>query len=393
MSPTGTGRMEAGVSLTEPPPVCLDDVERLAASLVPADVWDFIQGGSGSEHTLGANRAALDDVALVPRVLRGAGTGVTRTRLVGTASAMPVAIAPMAYHRLLHPEGELAMAAAARAADVPFTAGMLSSCSLESIAQVGASVWFQLYWLNDRGRMRELIGRAERAGCRALVITVDVPVMGRRLRDLRNAFALPPGVSPVNLDAGPSEAHGRVAGGSSVAEHTRAVFDPSVTWQDLEWLREQSTLPLIVKGVLDGGDAARAVVCGADAVVVSNHGGRQLDGSPASVAVLPRVRESVGDACQVLLDSGVRSGTDILRALALGASGVMVGRPLLWGLALGGATGAGQVLSLLRAEFADCLTLAGCADPTEAGGLRTLLGPKAVLREGPGAHGEGGHDH
>ncbi|MCY0931126.1 alpha-hydroxy acid oxidase [Streptomyces sp. H27-H1] len=393
MSPTGTGRFEAEVSLTEGPPVCLDDVERLAASRVPADVWDFVQGGSGSERTLEANRAALDDVALVPRVLRGAGAGNTHTRLVGTACAMPVAIAPMAYHRLLHPEGELAMAAAARAADVPFTVGMLSSCSLESIAQVGASIWFQLYWLSDRGRMLGLIGRAEQAGCRALVITVDVPVMGRRLRDLRNEFVLPSWVSPVNLDAGPSEAHGRVAGGSAVAEHTRTVFDPSVTWQDLEWLREQSALPLIVKGVLDGGDAARAVACGADAVVVSNHGGRQLDGSPASVAVLPQVREAVGDDCQVLLDSGVRSGTDILRALALGASGVMVGRPLLWGLALGGATGAGQVLSLLRAEFADCLTLAGCADPGEAGGLRTLLGPKAALRQGPSGCGEGGHDH
>nr|WP_236654554.1 alpha-hydroxy acid oxidase [Streptacidiphilus anmyonensis] len=393
MSPADTGRIEAGVRLAEPAPVCLADVERLAVSQVPADVRDFVQGGSGGERTLAANRSALDDVAVVPRVLRGAGAGDTRSRLVGTACAMPVAIAPMAYHRLLHPEGELATAAAALAAQVPFTVGMLSSCSLESIAQVGASIWFQLYWLSDRRRMLDLIGRAERAGCQALVITVDVPVMGRRLRDLRNEFVLPSWVSAVNLEDGPSAAHGRVAGGSAVAEHTRTVFDPAVTWQDLEWLREQTTLPLIVKGVLDGGDAARAAACGADAVVVSNHGGRQLDGSPASVAVLPQVREAVPDDCQVLLDSGVRSGTDILRALALGASGVMVGRPLLWGLALGGAAGAGQVLSLLRAEFADCLTLAGCADPGEAGELRTLLGPKAVLRQGPRGRGGGGHDH
>ncbi|MFI0712164.1 alpha-hydroxy acid oxidase [Streptomyces inhibens] len=380
--------------------LCLHDLERLAAARLPASVWDFVQGGSGAETTLAANRAALREVTVLPRVLRGTGPATTRTRLVGGPAALPAAVAPMAYHQLLTPAGELATAAAARAADVPFTVGMLSSCSLESIASVGPRLWFQLYWLTDRERMRDLIARAEAAGCEALMITVDVPVMGRRLRDLRNGFALPPEVSAANLAPGPSSfAHDRVAGASAVAEHTKAVFDPAVTWRDLEWLRAQSALPLIVKGILDENDAVRAAECGADAVVVSNHGGRQLDGAVAAVAALPHVAEAVAGRCEVLLDSGVRSGTDILRALALGASGVLVGRPLLWGLAVDGARGAERVLGLLRTELADCLTLAGCANPGAAARLRTVLGPRATARYGHGprpSSGEGhdhGHDH
>ncbi|WP_081982841.1 alpha-hydroxy acid oxidase [Streptacidiphilus albus] len=356
-------------------------------ALVPGDVWDFVQGGSGGERTLAANRAALDDIAVVPGVLRGVGTPSTRTRLVASDAALPVAIAPMAYQQLLHSGGESATAAAARAADVPFTVGMLSSTALEEVARTGAALWFQLYWLADRGELLDLVRRAESCGCRALVVTVDVPIMGRRLRDLRNEFTLPSGVRAANLGGSPSQAHGRVPGGSAIADHSRAVFDPAVSWSDLEWLRGQTSLPLIVKGVLGGADAARAAACGAEAVVVSNHGGRQLDGAPASATVLPEVVEAVPEGCEVLLDSGVRSGTDILRALALGASGVLVGRPVLWGLALDGAAGVEQVLSLLHREFADCLTLAGCADPREAGRLRTITGPRGVDRRGAGRRG------
>ncbi|MFF4486755.1 alpha-hydroxy acid oxidase [Streptomyces sp. NPDC001544] len=364
------------------PPVGLDDVERLAATCVPPDVWDFVQGGSGSELTLRANRAALDAVALVPQVLRGSAAAATATSLLSTPAGMPVAIAPMAYHQLLHPQGETATARAARAVGVPFTVGMLSSRTLEEIAGTGAHTWFQLYWLADRGRMLDLIRRAEAAGCRALMVTVDVPIMGRRLRDLRNAFALPAHVRAVNMDPASTQAHARTAGTSAVAEHTRAAFDPSASWQDLEWLRAQSRLPLVVKGVLDGADAARAVSCGVDAVVVSNHGGRQFDGAPASVTVLPEVREAVGDRAEVLLDSGIRSGTDILRALALGASGVLVGRPVLWGLALDGATGVEQVLSLLRTELADGLTLLGCQEVGAAARVRALPGPRPLPPSG-----------
>ncbi|MFF6877090.1 MULTISPECIES: alpha-hydroxy-acid oxidizing protein [unclassified Streptomyces] len=360
------------------PAVCAEDFARRAAACLPPGVWDFIEGGSGTERVLGANRTALEDIALVPRMLRGAASTSTAAPVVGAPASMPVAVAPMAYHQLVHPDGELATAQAAKTAGVPFTVGMLSSRSVEEIAGTGATLWFQLYWLRERERMLDLIRRAEAAGCQAVMITIDVAVMGRRLRDLRNGFALPSQVRAVHLPPGPSRAHLREQGASAVAEHTRSLLDPAAGWQDVEWLRAQTSLPLIVKGVLDPSDALRAVACGADAVVVSNHGGRQFDGAPASVAVLPEVRAAVGDRAEVLLDSGIRSGLDVLRALALGASGVLVGRPVLWSLAADGAAGVEQLLALLRTELADGLTLLGCGDVSEAARLRALLGPHAA---------------
>ncbi|ACU38431.1 alpha-hydroxy acid oxidase [Actinosynnema mirum] len=352
-------------------PEDLAEVERAAAARLPGDVRDFIAGGSGDEVTLAANRAALDDVALLPRVLAGVQAADTSTSLVGTAATLPVAVAPMGYQCLVHPDGEVAAAAAAGAAGVPFTVGTLSSRSVEEIAETGASLWFQLYWLRDRGLVAELVARAEAAGCRALVITVDVPVMGRRLRDVRNGFTLPRTVRAVHLADGPSSAHEPRQVGSGVAQHTSAVFDPAFGWRDLEWLRARTRLPLVVKGVLDPRDATRCVELGASAVVVSNHGGRQLDGAAPSAVALPRVVDAVAGAAEVLFDSGVRSGVDVLRALALGATGVLLGRPILWGLAVGGERGAARVLELLRTEFAQALLLAGCADVDAARGLAT----------------------
>ncbi len=344
-------------------PVSLADVARLAEAALPPEVWDYVSGGSGSETTLAANRAALDAVALLPRVLAGVEAAETGTRLLGTDAAMPVAVAPMAYQRMLHPDGELAAAEAARLARVPYVAATLASVRLEEIAKVGADTWFQLYWLRERSLVDDLVARAEQAGCQALMVTVDVPIMGRRLRDLRNSFTLPADVVAANLDGGaPSSAHDEVAGESALALHTAAAFAPKLGWADLEWLRGRTTLPLVVKGILDPRDALRAVESGVDAIVVSNHGGRQLDGALPSITALPAVVEAVGDRCAVLLDSGVRTGTDILRALALGARGVLVGRPVLHGLAVDGARGVGQVLSLLATELREAMTLAGCAD-------------------------------
>jgi 4-hydroxymandelate oxidase len=341
--------------------------------LAPA-VWDFIAGGSGTESTLDANRAALDSVSLVPRVLAGVGRADTRARLVDTAAALPIAVAPMAYQRLLHPDGDLATAEAAAAAQVPFVVSTISSHPLEEIAKVGADLWFQLYWLHDRARVAELVRRAEDVGCRALMVTVDVPVMARRLRDLRNEFVLPSWIRSANLEPdGPSEAHSRRSGASAVAAHTNLAFDATLSWSDLERLRAQTRLPLVVKGILDPRDAERAAGIGADAVVVSNHGGRQLDGALPSVIALPQVAAAVGGQCQVLMDSGVRSGTDVLRALALGADGVLVGRPVLWGLSTAGAQGVAQVLSLLRTELEEALLLSGCADLAAARTLRTSV--------------------
>ncbi len=360
--------------MTGSPPVTLDDFEARARSVLTPEVWDFIAGGSGAEITLRANRQALDSVAVYPRMLGGQ-LRDTATTLLATPSSMPVAVAPMAYQRLVHPAGEIAMAEAACQAGIPLMLSALSSYPVEEVARTGAAIWFQLYWLAERDRLEQLIGRAEAAGCTAMVVTLDVPIMGRRLRDVRNEFALPAHVVAANLnDGAASQAHVPRAGQSAVAAHTAGLFGPSLSWSDLEWLRSRTSLPLAVKGILDPRDAARAVGIGADAVVVSNHGGRQLDGAPASVTALAGVVEAVGQQCEVLLDSGLRSGTDVLRALALGASGALIGRPLLWALAVGGAPGAAQALALLDIELRDSLILAGCADVAAAGELRAEVG-------------------
>ncbi|MFE2169617.1 alpha-hydroxy acid oxidase [Streptomyces sp. NPDC059447] len=349
----------------------LADFERSAASVLPPSVRDFIAGGSGDETTLDANRSALDRVFLVPRVLRDVSRVSTDTTLLGRPAALPVAVAPIAYHRLVHPDGELATARAAKAAGVPFTAGTLSSVPIEEITAVGGSVWFQLYWLRDTAQRLDLVRRAEDAGCEALVLTVDVPWMGRRLRDVRNRFALPAHVRAANI-ATEGTAHRSAAGTSAVAVHTARSLSPALTWSSVAELRERTELPLVLKGVLAPEDAARAADCGVDAVVVSNHGGRQLDGAVPSIDALHEVVRAVGGNSEVLLDSGVRSGTDVLRALALGASGVMVGRPLMWGLATAGETGAARVLQLLAEELRDALGLSGCDGVAAAARLRTV---------------------
>ncbi|MFH8983315.1 alpha-hydroxy acid oxidase [Streptomyces varsoviensis] len=340
------------------------DFAAVAQRVLPAEVWDFIAGGSGAELTLAANRAALDRIGLVPRVLAGASGCDTEAALPGApTAAMPVAVAPMAYQQLAHEDGELATARAAAAAGVPFALSMLSSRPIESVTALGGITWFQLYCLRDRGATAELVVRAEEAGCAALVVTVDVPRMARRLRDLRNGFALPTDVAAANLDpASVAETHDRRPGVSAVAEHTARAFAAGLSWDDISMLRERTRLPLIVKGLLDPRDAALAADLGADAVVVSNHGGRQLDSAVAAVDMLPAVREATPARCRVLLDSGVRGGTDVLKALVLGASGVLLGRPALWGLAAGGEAGVRQVLDLLAVELRSALELAGCAD-------------------------------
>ncbi|WP_244410032.1 alpha-hydroxy acid oxidase [Streptomyces albofaciens] len=353
----------------------LEDVERAAAAALPAGVRDFVAGGSGRERTLTANRAAFDRIFLRPRVLRDVSRCSTAAGLLDRPVAMPVAVAPVAYQGLVHPEGELAAARAAKAAGVPFTVSTLSTVPVEEITALGGDVWFQLYWLREPGRALELARRAEDAGCTALMLTVDVPWMGRRLRDVRNEFTLPDHVRAAHLDGGgTSAAHHRTAGASAVAVHTGREFSSALSWSHVAELRASTRLPLLLKGVLAPEDAVRAVEFGVDAVVVSNHGGRQLDSALPSVEALPAIAEAVGGDCRVLLDSGVRSGTDVLKALALGASGVLVGRPPVWGLAVAGEEGVRRVLGLLAEELADALGLAGCATVADARRLRTARG-------------------
>lgn len=348
------------------------DAEGPASAVLPPMVERFVNGAAGAGLTLRANRAALDGIHVLPRVLRDVSGTDTSTVLLGAPCAFPAAVAPMAYQRAFHPDGELAVARAARDAGMPFTVSTFSSVPVEEIAAVGATTWFQLYWLRDRGVTADLLARAESAGCTALVLTVDTPRMGRRQADLRGSFRLPDGVRAAHFDRAadglPAAAR---TGTSAIATQTAGLVDPSLAWRDLEWLRERTSLPLVLKGVLDPRDAASAAGLGVDALVVSNHGGRQLDGAPPAVSALPAVAEAVAGRCEVLFDSGVRDGTDILRALALGAGAVLVGRPVLWGLAVAGQAGAYRVLDLFRTELHDAMALAGCADLSAVAGLST----------------------
>jgi 4-hydroxymandelate oxidase len=259
-----------------------------------------------------------------------------------------VIVAPTAFHRLAHPDGELATARAAAKAGVIMVVSMASTVAIEEIAETGADLWFQLYVQPDLGFTESLVGRAEAAGCTALVVSVDSPVLGRRERDLRNGFLdLPHGMACAHMD-------GRAIG-----------FRSDLSWDHIDWLRSVSTVPIVLKGVVHPKDARLAVGCGVDAVAVSNHGGRQLDTMPATIEVLPQVADAVGGTVQLLLDGGVRRGTDVLKALALGADAVAIGRPVLWGLAVDGEDGVARVLDMLRAELDVALALCGCRSPRE----------------------------
>ncbi|MFB9964019.1 alpha-hydroxy acid oxidase [Sinosporangium siamense] len=351
------------------------DYESAARIVLPSETWDFVAGGSGAESTMRANLAAFESIFVVPRALRDVAECSTASSLLGRQVSMPLAAAPIAYQRLLHPEGELAAARAAKTAGIPFAVSTMSSVALEEVAAVGGTTWFQLYRLRDERRCLELVERAEVAGCQAIMVTVDVPWMGRRLRDVRNRFALPESVTAANL-GGRSTAHRRPAGdapaASAVAVHTALEFAP-VTWAWVDMLRGRTRLPLVLKGILDLEDARRAADMGVDGIVVSNHGGRQLDGAIPSIDVLPEIADAVAGSCEILLDSGVRCGEDIVKAIALGASAVLVGRPLMYGLAVGGEDGARDVLGLLAAEFRGALGLAGCGSPRDARLLRTTF--------------------
>ncbi|GAA2040143.1 alpha-hydroxy acid oxidase [Polymorphospora rubra] len=366
MSGTLAGPVEAAV--------CLDDLRAVAAATTPADAWNFVEGGSGGELTMRENGRAFDRIRLLPRVAVDVAGRTARTRLLGLPVPVPLAVAPMAYQTWLHPDGEVAAASAAAVAGVPFVVSMMASRTVEEVAATGAATVMQLYWLRDRGLFRELVGRAEAAGCVALMLTVDVPLLGRRLRDLRGGLVRPANVVAANLGraGGGLDAVGG-AGTSEVAAHTGVLFDPSLSWADVAWIRSVTRLPLVLKGILDPDDAALAVAAGVDTVVVSNHGGRQLDGAVATAVALPAVVDAVDGRCEVLVDSGVRGGVDVLKALALGATGVLVGRPLLWGLAAGGAAGAARVLDLIGEELHEAMALAGCPDVDSARRLRTSV--------------------
>ena len=349
-------------------PVNLDELEAAAAERLDPHAYDYYRSGAGDEITLRHNREAFGRLELLPRVLIDVSAVTLETELMGSASSMPVIVAPTAFHGLAHPDAERASAAGAAAASVPFCLSSLSNTPLEEVAKAAGPRWFQLYVFTDRGLTRSLVERAEQAGYEAIVLTVDAPVLGRRERDVRNRFELPDHLRIACVD----DHLEAPEGGSGLAAYFASQLDASLSWTDLEWLVDATELPVVVKGIAQPADAERAIACGAAGVVVSNHGGRQLDTVPATIDLLPGVVETVSGRGSVFVDGGIRRGTDIAKALCLGADAVLIGRPILWGLALDGGAGVRRVLNMLRLELREAMALLGAPD-------RAALGPELLV--------------
>jgi 4-hydroxymandelate oxidase len=340
-------------------PLTVDEYEAIARERMERPAYDYYAGGAGDERTLAANRRAFDAIRLRPRVLVDVSAIDVRTTVLGQPLELPVMLAPTAFNRLAHVDGELAAARAARACGTIMIGSTLSTCPLEDVsAACGGGLWFQVYVYKDRALTQELIARAEGCGYRALVLTVDTPLLGRRHRDARNNFTLPSGISMRNFEAAMGDA-ARWGKHSSFAAYVHDLFDATLTWDAVDWLRGQTRLPVLVKGILTAEDAEIAIGRGVDGIIVSNHGGRQLDGAVASIAALPEVADAVAGRVEILMDGGVRRGTDVLKALALGARAVCIGRPYLWALAAAGEEGVRDVLTLLRDELSLAMALSG----------------------------------
>lgn len=338
-------------------PLNVREYEALARERLAEGPYGYFAGGAGDEWTLAENVRAFNRWVLRPRMLVDVDTVTTATTVLGTDVSMPVLIAPTAFQRLAHPDGETATARAAAAAGTVFCLSTLGSYTPAEIAESApqGTNWLQLYWSPDRGFTQALVEASAAAGFEAILLTVDLPLAGRRERDLRAAFELPADLPLPNL---PSH-----LGGGNFQAVLAEVVDRTITWRDLEWLATLTDLPLVVKGILTAEDGRLACEHGATGVVVSNHGGRQLDGVAASIEALPEVVEACAGRVTVLLDGGVRRGTDVVKALALGARAVLVGRAPVWGLAVAGEDGVLRVLELLREELALALALLGCPSP------------------------------
>jgi 4-hydroxymandelate oxidase len=355
----------------------LDDLEPLAREKLPGPIFDFIAGGAEDEVTLRRNRAAFEAIEFQPRVLVDVSNIDTSTTVLGERLPFPVMLAPVALHQLATPDGELATARAAASAGTVMVLSTMSSVAMEEVAAAAAGPrWFQLYCYREKGVTERLVKRAEAAGFRALCLTVDVPRLGRRERDFRHNLRFPEDVVPrnflseINIESIPFESQG-----SMIAAYAANLMDASLTWDSVGWLRSITSMPLVLKGILTPEDAMLAVEHGVAAIVVSNHGGRQLDGSPPSIDVLPEIIEAVAGRVEVLVDGGVRRGTDIVKALALGAKAVLIGRPYIWGLAVDGEQGAARVLQMLRLEMELAMSLCGVTSVNQ-------ITPRLVRRRG-----------
>ncbi|MGB3510213.1 MAG: alpha-hydroxy acid oxidase [Microcoleaceae cyanobacterium] len=345
-------------------PINLFGYESLAPQNLSQMALDYYASGAWDEITLRDNRTAYERYKFRPRMLVDVSQRNLTTKILGQHISMPILIAPMAFQCLATPKGELATAKVAADLGTIMVLSTLSTKKLEDVAlasNLPKSLWFQLYVHRDRSLTRALVERAEAAGYQALCLTVDAPILGRRERDRQNQFTLPSGMELANLTAMANLEIPKTQDESGLFTYFANQLDPALTWKDIEWLQSLTSLPVVVKGILRGDDAIRAVEHGAKAIIVSNHGGRQLDSTIATIDALSEVVAAVGNQVDVLMDGGIRRGTDILKALALGAKAVLIGRPILWGLAVDGEAGVCHMLELLRDELDVAMALSGCA--------------------------------
>ena len=358
------------------PPTTLSQYEALAKDLLSQMAYHYYIGGARDEVTLNANHKAWEKIWLHYRVLVDVQHRNAQTQILGRTTSIPILIAPTAFHGLAHQLGECETAIGAQRANSIYIVSTLSNRSLEDVARVSSGrLWFQLYVYRDRQLTQSLIRRAEDAGYEAIVLTVDAAEIGTRERDHRLGFHLPSELTLGNLQGTGKEHMEGVTDGSALSHYVRDQLDASLTWSDLKWLTEQTHLPVLVKGIVRADDATRAIECGAEGVVVSNHGGRQLDTAPPTALVLPSIVKAIGGRGVVLVDGGIRRGTDVIKALALGANGVLIGRPILWGLTVDGADGVERVLKILQDELLEAMALCGC--PSIESIDKTLIDPNS----------------
>ncbi len=365
----------------------VQDLRRIARRRLPRGVFDYVDGGAEDERTLAANEAAYAAVSYRPQVLNDVGEVDVTSTLLGQPVAFPFVLAPVGFPRLVHPDGELAGARAAARAGLPFALSTMSSRSIEEVRAVSdGRLWFQVYAWRDRGLVKEMVDRAADARYEALVLTVDTAVLGRRERDVRRGFSMPPQLGLDTIVDGAlhpgwtwsflrsepvqfANVAGRAEGDTStpvvISEYIREQFDPALSWADVDWLRSLWNGPVLVKGIGRVEDAVRAADAGVDAVVLSNHGGRQLDGAPAAFSLVAPVADALGGRTQIICDGGIRRGSDVVKAVAAGATAAMGGRAWLWGLAAAGERGVDQVLEWLRADMQRTMALLGVATVAE----------------------------
>jgi L-lactate dehydrogenase (cytochrome) len=376
---------------------CIEDLREVARRKVPKAFFDYVDSGSYNEETLRANRADLETIKLRQRVMVDVSERSLATTVIGRKISAPFALAPIGLCGMQHGDGEILAAQAAEEAGIPFTLSTMSICSIEQVAEAASRpFWFQLYVIRDRGFSRDILARASAAKCNALVLTVDLQVLGQRHRDIRNGMTVPPEMRLRNIIEmarkprwalsilkSKSKTFGNLAGHlegmediTSLAQWTNSQFDPALNWKDVEWIKNVWPGKIIIKGILDVEDARTAVKLGADAIVVSNHGGRQLDGAPSSISALPAIAQAVGSDTEVLFDGGIRTGADLLRALALGARACLIGRAYVYGLGAGGKAGVAKAIDILQKELSVAMALTGTTRIRDLG-PQVLVGAEA----------------